>query len=73
MSAYDLNFEADEIERHLESLTKRAKAVVRQLRSGKLLGEEDPALVAQRATSLAESLHRADNRIVGILKERRGE
>lgn len=71
MTEQDFAFEADEIERHLEVLIPRVKAVIRQLRAAKTLGDEDASLVAQRARSLAEALDRADCRIVSLLRQRR--
>lgn len=60
----DFNFAADEIERTAAGLQARIANVVRQLRSGSMLGVEDPVLVAQRCRTVAESIDRAD-RLIG--------
>lgn len=68
----DFTYEADEIERLLNELAARARAVVSELRTkAVVLNGENPQSVARLAKDLAEALIAADNQVYRALRERR--
>lgn len=69
----DFTYHADEIERHFDNLKSRMSSVIRQLRAGKTMGEEDLSAVATRCRTLGEAIDRADARTLAVIRERQAE